>query len=342
MNYKALLLFVFLSGYGLAQTGGTTGYSFLNLPFNARIAGLGGSFITVRDSDPNLGVQNPALLNSEMNGHGSISQSLMAGGINSGQLNYARTFGSGVTGLAHFRYVSYGKLKRTDINGADLGTFSPGDFILGASAAKSINERMHIGATLNFIYSQMDQYVSFGNSLDLGGCYTDNDKRLVISGVVKNLGIQWKSYNGTRNDLPLEVQLGLSHKLAHAPFRFSILGQHLQRWDLSYNDPNAKPATDPLTGETIPVKKAGFAEKLARHFAFQMELLFGKRLHLRAGFDYQRRQELKVALRPGISGFNFGVGLYFKRFSVDYGMMSYSAAGMQHAITIGIPLRGNK
>lgn len=342
MNYKALLLFVILSGSCFAQTGGTTGYSFLNLPFNARIGGLGGSFITVRDSDPNLGIQNPALLNSEMNGAGSISQTLMAGGINTGQLNYAREFNGGITGLAHFRYVSYGKMNRTDINGANLGTFSPGDFILGASAAKSINERMHIGATLNFIYSQMDQYVSFGNSLDLGGCYSNEDKRLVISGVVKNLGIQWKGYNGTRSDLPLEIQMGISHKLAHAPFRFSILGQHLQRWDLSYNDPNAKPETDPLTGETIPVKKAGFGDKLARHFTYQLEMLFGKRLHLRTGFDYHRRQELKVASRPGMAGFSFGVGLYFKRFSVDYGLMSYSAAGMQHAITIGIPLKGAK
>lgn len=340
---KQVLPFVFVFSAFLAgaQTGGITGFNFLNLSYSARTAGLGGDFITARDKDVNLGIQNPALLNGQMHGHGSISQALMAGGINIGGLNYAHQFGK-LTGAAHFRYVSYGKMQRTDINGADLGTFSPGDFILGVSVGKSINERMHIGATLNTIYSQLDSYVAFGNSLDIGGCYTDDDKRLVISGVVRNLGIQWKGYNGTRSDLPLEIQLGISHKLRHAPFRFSLLGQHLQKWDLTYNDPNARDKIDPLTGEIIAVKKAGFVEKLSRHFVVQTELLLGQKLHLRVAFDYHRRQELKVVQRPGLAGFSFGVGMYFKRFSLDYGLLAYSVAGFQNHLTISIPLVKNR
>lgn len=340
---KLLFLYIIVhTGIGYCQIGGETGFSFLNLPYNARIAGLGGDFITARDKDLNLGLQNPALLNEAMHKQGSLNQGLFAGGINHGSLNYAHHFANKVTGAAHFRYVSYGKFARTDINGADLGSFSPGDFILGASAAKSINERMHIGATFNIIYSQLDNYISFGNSLDIGGCYTDEDKRLVISGVVKHLGIQWKGYNGTRSALPLEVQLGISHKLKHAPFRFSLLAHHLERWDLSYNDPSEKATTDPLTGELIPVSKAGFGEKLGRHFVLQTELLLGKKLHLRFGFDYNRRQELKVPNRPGISGFSFGAGLYFKRFTLDYGLLSYSAAGLQNMISLTLPLGKQK
>lgn len=342
MNKLLPFFFAFISCTVFGQIGGTTGFNFLNLPYNARVGGLGGDFITVRDNDVNLGIQNPALLNASMHKRASINQGLFAGGVNSGGLNYAYSFANKITGAAHFRYVSYGEMKRTDINGTDLGSFSPGDFILGASASKSINERMHIGATFNIIYSQLDNYVAFGNSLDIGGCYTDEDKRLVISGVVKHLGVQWKGYNGTRSPLPLEVQMGLSHKLAHAPFRFSLLGQHLEKWDLSYNDPNAVAKTDPLTGELIPVKKASFAEKLGRHFIFQVEILFGKKLHLRAGFDYNRRQELKLSQRPGVAGFSFGVGMYFKRFSLDYGLMSYSAAGMQNMLTLSLPLGKQK
>jgi hypothetical protein len=338
MNKLLPLLFALIVVPVFGQIGGTTGYNFLNLPFNARVGGLGGDFITIRDSDVNLGIQNPALLNSKMHKRGSFNQGLYAGGINNGGLNYAYSFSNQVTGAAHFRYVSYGKLARTDINGADLGTFSPGDFVLGASAGKSINERMHIGATFNIIYSQLDSYVSFGNSLDIGGCYTNEDKRLVLSGVIKHLGIQWKGYNGTRSALPLEVQLGVSHKLAHAPFRFSLLGQHLERWDLSYNDPNAKETTDPLTGEVIVAEKAGFAEKLGRHFIFQTEILFGSKLHLRIAFDYNRRQELKLDSRPGVAGFSFGAGLYFKRFTLDYGILCYSSAGVQNMLSLSMPL----
>lgn len=342
MKHALIISFAAVIGGVFGQTGGTTGFNFLNMPFNARVGALGGDFITIRDNDVNLGIQNPAMLNESMHGRGSLNQGLLASGINSGGLNYAHHFSGGITGAAHFRYVSYGKMARTDVNGTDLGSFSPGDFILGASAGKSINERLHIGATFNIIYSQLDQYVAFGNSLDIGGAYTDEDHNLVVSGVIKHLGIQWKDYNEDRDPLPLEVQLGLSHKLQHAPFRFSVLAQHLEKWDLTYNDPNATAKTDPLTGELIPVEKAGFGEKLARHFVFQTEILFGKKLHIRVAFDYQRRQELKVVQQPGIAGFSFGVGMYFKRFSLDYGLMSYSSAGFQNLLTISVPLRKEK
>ena len=338
MNKLLLFLSIVSTGFLSAQTGGTTGFNFLNLPFTGRVAGLGGTFITARDQDVNLGLQNPALLNSQMHKRVSLSQALMPAGITNGALNYGYHFKNNITGAAHFRYVSYGKMQRTDVNGADLGTFSPGDFVLGASAAKSINERMHIGATLNFIYSQLDSYVAFGNSLDIGGCYTDEDKRVVLSGAVRNLGIQWKGYNGTRSDMPLEIQMGVSHKLAHAPFRFSLLAQHLQQWDLTYNDPDAKDKIDPLTGDTTFVKRAKFGGKLARHLAIQTEILFGQKVHIRAAFDVQRRQELKVSQRAGIAGFSFGVGMYFKRFSLDYGLMAYSVAGYQNTLSISVPL----
>lgn len=342
MKHVFLITLFAVSGRLFGQTGGTTGFNFLNLSYNARAGALGGDFITVRDQDLNLGLLNPALLNASMDGIGSINQGLLAGGISVGSLNYAKQFKQDITGSAHLRYVAYGKMNRTDVNGTAIGSFSPGDFILGASAAKSINERMFIGATFNIIYSQMDQYIAFGNSIDVGGCYTDEDKNLVVSGVVKNLGIAWKDYHGSRDMLPLELQLGVSHKLHHAPFRFSIVGQQLQKWDLTYNDPNAKEKTDPLTGEIIPIEKANFAEKLARHFIFQTEILFGKKLHLRAALNYQRRQELKLTQRPGIAGFSFGAGLYFKRFTLDYGLICFSSAGFQNMLSISVPLSGKK
>jgi hypothetical protein len=332
-----LLVFLFLPFCYWGQTGGMNAFQNLNTCYNARNIGLGGDIITLRDGDLNLGLSNPAMLNSEMINKGTISQTLLSGGINTGGLTYCNKIGNTI-GLAHFRYINYGKMKRTDINGTDLGTFTPGDFIVGASALKKINERMFVGATFNFLYSQLDSYTTFGNSLDIGGTYLNPDKRLVFSGVIKNLGVQWKGYNHKRNPLPLEIQLGVSHKLEHAPFRFSFVAQNLQKWDLSYNDPSAKDKVDPLTGDTIFVKKAGVIEKIARHALIQTELLFGPKFHLRIGFDYQRRREMGLTNRPGLAGFSFGTGLYFKRFTLDYGWLIYSAAGYQHALSITIPI----
>lgn len=340
LNMKKLFSFIavgFVVTFSHAQTGGLNSFQNLNAFYHARTIGLGGDLIAVKDGDINLGLSNPALINAKMMGRGSINQSVLSGGANTGSIAYGKTIKNYYSSL-NFRYISYGKMTRTDINGTELGTFSPGDFIVGASAAKNINERLLIGATVNLLYSQLDNYTAFGTSLTVGGAYTNEKKRFVVAGVVRNLGVTIKSYTGVREPLPLSVEIGISKKLEHAPFRFSITGQHLQRWDLSYVDPNEKNEIDPLTGDTIFVQRASFAEKVARHLRFQTELLFGPKFHLRIGFDYQRRKELAATNRPGLAGFSFGTGMYFKRFTLDYGWLIYSAAGFQHAIAITIPL----
>ncbi len=332
---------VSVSCVSFAQTGGTTTFQSLNTFYTARQLGLSGNIINVRDNDINTVFSNPASLNEKMNRRGSLSQTLRAGSINSGAMGYSLRFGD-IQTMASFRYISYGTMQRTDVNGVDLGTFSPGDFILGVSASKLINERMSIGATLNTLYSQLDNYISVGNSIDIGGQYFNEEKRLVIGGAIKNLGVQWKGYTADNRDpLPLEVQLGVSHKLNHAPFRFHLTAQHLQQWDLSYVDPNAKDKVDALTGDTIKVQKAGFFEKAARHALIQTELLFGEKVHFRVGFDVQRRMELRVANRPGLAGFSFGAAFHLKRFSFEYGWMIYSAAGGQHGLTFSMPIGKN-
>lgn len=338
MKYKlGLILLIFLPFIAVAQTGGIHSFQNLNAQYNARTMGMGGDAITIYDNDLNLGLNNPALLNYQMHGRFGFNQSIMTSGVNTGALTYARKIGS-TMGMLHFRYSSYGKMKRTDIDGTNIGIFSPGDFILGASAQHAFNQRMSVGATLNILYSQLDSYTAFGTSLDIAGLYRDSARNLNVVGVIKNLGVQWKGYTKEKNPLPLEVQLGISHKLRHAPFRISLVAQHLQRWNLSYVDPNAKPKVDPLTGDTIKVKKSGFFDNLARHGKLQLEILIGKKIQLRTAFDYQRRKELAITGRGGLAGFSFGLGMMFKRFSIDYGWYVYSPAGGQHGLTLNFLL----
>lgn len=318
-----------------AQTGGNHTFALLDLPYSARAAALGTDFITVKDQDLNLAVSNPSLYNAKMSKSLGFNQALLAGGINYGMVSYARSFKNDFTGGATLRYVSYGKQDRRDETGASLGTFSPGEFILGAGVGKQLNPQISVGANVNLIYSQMESFSAFGASVDLAGTYELEKANLLVTALVKNAGYQFKSYtSGNRASLPAEFQMGIAHKLKHAPFRFSLLMHHLNTWDITYNDPNAKPTIDPLTSDTIPVKTAGFGQKLAHHFTYQAEILISKNLHFRTAFDYHRRQEMKVSARPGLSGFSFGVGMYFKRFSLDYGFTVFSAAGYSNMISL--------
>lgn len=332
---KKLIIFsVFFPFLSLGQTGGKSAYPFLNLTQNARAGGIGNDLITVYDDDINLGVLNPAVLNTTMSHSIAANQSLLAGGIYHGMFVYGHDIKNLGTGAIHLRYLSYGKMDRMDETGERLGSFTAGDFALGASLGRELNPHISIGGAFNFIWSQLETYSSFGISLDLAGTYKTLDKNTIISAVVRNIGTEIKPYRkGVRSPLPINVMLGISHKLNHAPFRFSIIYHHLNKWDLTYFDPNQKPKIDPLTGESMPLDGAKFIEKLGRHFIFQVESKIANVFSLRLGFDYNRRKEMLVANRPGIGGFSFGVGLSLKRFAVDYGFSAFSSAGYHNMIT---------
>lgn len=340
MKAKLLGTFFLISTLTYAQTGGNTSFQLLDLHFNARSLGLGGDFISVKDKDVNMGVANASLLNTQMNKDISFSSSLMAGGINYGNLSYGYELKDIAMMSSYIQYIAYGKFDRTAVNGTKEGTFSPFEMIAGSSIGRELNKRLSIGANLNILYSQLETYSSLGASVNISGTFHNEEKGVLVTVLAKNIGYQFKSYtsNKNRKPLPIDVQLATSYKLPHAPFRISVLVHHLNKWDLTYNDPTLVPSTDPLTGELVPVERASWFEKLGRHFTFQLETLIGKHFDLRVGFDYQRRKELALASRPGIAGLSFGAGLKLKKFSLDYGFMIYSRAGFNNMITFSTNL----
>lgn len=340
MKAKLLSIFFLLSSFVYAQTGGNTSFQLLGLHFNARSAGLGGNFISVKDKDVNMGVANASLLNEKMNKDISFSSSLLAGGINYGTLAYGYKLKDIAVMSSYIQYIAYGKFDRTAVNGEKEGTFSPFEMIGGTSIGRELNPRLSIGANVNFLYSQLETYSSIGASVNFSGTFYHEEKGVLVTVLAKNIGYQFKSYtsNKSRKPLPIDVQLATSYKLPKAPFRISVLVHHLNKWDLTYNDPTLKPTIDPLTGEIVPVERASWFEKLGRHFTFQLEALIGKHVDLRVGFDYQRRKELALAERPGIAGLSFGAGLKLRKFSLDYGFILYSRAGFNNMITFSTNL----
>ncbi|MBL1279324.1 MAG: type IX secretion system protein PorQ [Fluviicola sp.] len=339
MKTILLIFFASISLLLRSQTGGTTGFQLLDLSFNARSMALAGDFISVMDNDINMGVSNPSLLNPEMDKVISFNSAFQAGGINYGMLSYGKTTKNIGTLAGYIKYVNYGRMQRTNIAGINEGTFRPIELIVGGAIGKQINERLSLGANLNFLYSQLETYNAFGASVDFAGTYYNKDKEFLVTLLAKNVGYQFKSYvDGNRALLPTEIQMAVSYKLKHAPFRFSLLAHHLNKWDITYDDPNLQPTIDPLTGDTIPVKRAGFFEKLANHFTYQLEVIVTKNIDLRIGFDYYRRKELALEQRSGLAGFSFGAGFHFSKFSLDYGFVIYSRAGFNNVITLSTNL----
>ena len=72
-----------------AQVGGDHIYEFLNLSNSARVTGLGGNLITVKDDDVALAYSNPSLLNPEMHQALSFNYNFHLSDISNGYVGYA-------------------------------------------------------------------------------------------------------------------------------------------------------------------------------------------------------------------------------------------------------------
>lgn len=339
---KSLLLFFVSSIIATqlySQIGGNTGYSFLNLVSSARVGAVGGNMIAVKDNDLSLGMYNPSLLNKSMDQTFSLSYVNYFGDINFGFASYAKHIDSVATFAATFHYLSYGKFEERDNIGEKTGEFTLGDYVLTLGAAREIDSAFSIGANLKTIYSDYYLYNSFGMAVDLAGTYEFKKVGFTTALLIKNVGFQFKPYQqGNREKLPFEIQLALSQKLKHAPFRFSLAFENLQKRDLSYVDPTLKPTTDPATGEEIPVKLPGFGDKLMRHVVIGAELVT-KNFFIGLGYNYKRRKELRLQDRGGLSGLSFGLGMRIKKIQFSYALATYNQAGLSNHITVSFNLK---
>jgi hypothetical protein len=313
---------------------GLNSFAFLNTIYSSRSAGLGSNLITISDNDIGLSVENPSLLSSQHVRSLQINQAILPSGVQVGMLCYAFKSKHGIFSPV-IRFQNYGRFDGTDELGNATNSFSAIEYSLGMNYSRAVGKTIKIGAGINLIGSHMDVYSSLGVHGTMGATYSHPKQDLAASFIVKNIGFQLVPYENTdRAPLPVEVQSGISYKLNHAPFRISLLGHHLNHWKILYNDPNLQPTIDALSGDTIPVDRPGFGKNLASHFSYSLELLASDKLEFRTGFNYFRREQMKLLDRPGLSGFSFGIGIKLKKIKIDYGILVMSAAGSNHYLGI--------
>lgn len=337
MNKCLLITYLFVFSFCQisAQIGGENTYEFLNLPTSARSTALGGTQIAVQDSDGSLALENPALYNETMHNYLSFGTVAYFAGINHGHIAYSRHVDSVATFGVAAQYVSYGQFRHTNELGQDLGTFSGNEVAINFGGARKY-KRFSYGANLKIIASRLENYSSFGVAADLGASYFDEEKNLTFGFVIKNIGTQLTTYADLKEDLPFDVQFGVSKRLEHLPFRLSVIAHHLHRWDIRYNDPNAQAVS--IFEDQQAKEKRYFSDKLFRHLNFNGEFYLGKALTARIGYNHLRRQELSLSMRRTMGGFSFGLGLQIKRFQLNYGSAIYHAAGGTHHFSFAFKL----
>lgn len=332
MKLVAFLILLVVFNAQAQYTHGNASFNYLNQLNNARAAALGGRLYAINDKEIGLTLDQPALVDAQFAGQVHSSLGILPSGVRYGMLVGGLKTKFGVF-APYLRYMNYGNFTQTDANGVATGSFSALDYNIGSSYTYAPNPYFKIGAQVNLLGSQMERFSAYALSVNFSALLVHPNQQLIASVGLRNAGIVLKDYTpSATSSLPLDIYAAVSYKLAHAPFRFSMVGHTLNAPNNIWLDPNAKETYDPLTGDTIPIYAPNLGEKIANHLHFQLELVPKGAIQMRMGFDYNRRQQLKLNDFPGLAGFSFGARLHVKRFDLDYGIQFYSKAGSIQSI----------
>jgi hypothetical protein len=322
-NFSFVIFLISTMSFG--QVGGRAIYQFLDLGTSPRQAALGGKLITIYDSDVNQALFNPATINEKMDNHLSLNYGSLFGEVTYGTASYAYTFDRRTqTFHAGVNYVNYGSFEGFDENGLETASFTGSEIALSAGYAFNIPySDVYVGANAKLISSTLESYNSFGGAIDLGAIYIDDYNDINIALAIRNIGMQFTTYAGEKERLPLEIIAGISQQLENVPLRWHLTLENLQQWDVSFSNPAR--AQGNIDGGSTP-EKVGFVNNALRHVIVGAELFPEKAFNVRMGYNFRRGQELSIQERRTFSGISLGFGLRFNKIKFDYSYSRYTLA----------------
>ncbi|MDR4989140.1 MAG: type IX secretion system protein PorQ [Bacteroidales bacterium] len=337
-----LALMVLLTAHAMPQPQSGRVFEFLNLPGTARITALGGYAIPVPDNDLGMALVYPSLLSQDINNHLSLNFVDYFDDINYGLVAFSHYFNRLGQFSAALQYIDYGRFTEADETGYITGEFTAGEYSLQVGWGRPLSENFMIGSNLKMIYSSFYTYESTGMAADVSFAYINPEHQLVAAIVARNIGRQITYYHGgNREPLPFDLMLGVSKKLNNAPFQFSLVANNLHNFDLTYESPLLLPDhfSNGNDGRSVQQKVSDFGDNLMRHLTLGLEFIPSRNFSFRMGYNYRRRQEMKVDTRLSTVGFSWGFGIHISRFQLHYGRSNYHLAGTPNHISLSTSLQ---
>ncbi len=300
---------IFIAGLLTAQEG-TNVYTFLNIPVSARQAALGGDAVSIRDFDVSFVGVNPGLMNLEQDEMIAVNFANYLADSKYGTISYVRDLEEGHLIGFNARYMDYGKMPRTDESAEINGDFGAMDASLGLSYAYQFDEDFTIAGGANFVTSKIDNYTSMAVVGTAGITYHNEQSRETLALVFRNFGYQFKSFNGTRENVAFRVDLGYTKILDEFPLAFTITAHDLQKLNISQDfDNNGQPIN--------------WSRKIADHFSLGAELFPEQAFNIRFGYNVRRGNELAVLDQRSFTGLSAGFGIKISSFRFDYAHVRY-------------------
>ncbi|MEY2828203.1 MAG: hypothetical protein RIQ33_61 [Bacteroidota bacterium] len=331
-----------------AQTGAHSTFEFLRMPVSTKAVALGGYILTQQSNDVSLAAYTPSLLNDKMNRNFTLQHEILFAGIQHGQINYTKydskhdiTFSGGI------QYINYGNFKRADETGETHGNFGAEETALQFGFGKKLNPLFTYGVNAKLVASRLDDLLATGAAIDISATYADTAKKMAVTCLIKNAGLQLKNYypNNVYDEIsseafPTDLLVGFSKRLAHIPFAFHLTAHHLTQWNIRYDNPKDVVSSVVLNADTAQnsTPKKYTIDKLFRHLNFGGELFLGKSLSVQIGYNNLRRQELKTTTRNGLIGFSGGFHVKTKRFTIGYCRAWYYLPSASNSLSLSFRL----
>lgn len=353
-----LLLVLFASSlHAQYQGGGSSVFAFMDLPASARLNALGGSNVSIRDGELAMSMCNPALLGQltdkvlQLNYAYYLPGTMFASamyGHNFGRSSVERPYqGDGEPDKPNYfavgiHYLDYGRMAYADDYGNLMGgSFTAKDILIDAIYARQLGPMFTVGASLKPIISVYEGYTSFALGADVGAHFQLPDSTLQIGLTLQNIGWQLKGFyteegGQHREMLPLNLQLGLNYRFAHAPIRLSMTIHNMQRWKLGYEHLN--PGLDVLTGERVSTEIKWY-DMMFRHTIFAIDIVpKSERFYLTVSYNHRRRMEMNLKDQRSIAGFAFGAGVRIYKFRLAFALSQATKSNFTYQVGLSLDI----
>jgi hypothetical protein len=328
-------VFCFLVGVVNGQTlDGNSIYNFLGITMHSQTAAMGGRNVSLIGAGAGSVLENPALLRASDHQTFFSNFTFLAPAVTglhaSGAWHFDKigtTFGLSLT---HF---GYGEEPLTDPAGNVSGTFRAFDQTVALSASGKYDKRWFYGASLKFIHAAYGPWRSSGVALDFGLNYFKEESGFQWGIAAKNMGVQLKTFNGEQEDLPFDLVMGITQKMAKAPFSISITAQRLHDFDILYTDTLFNDENFGVSG------RVGWGKQALSHLIIGSNVYLGEKVILSGGFNFLRRNELAIRnISSGLTGFSYGIAMKHKKLCFQYSRSHNQRFITQQQISFAIGL----
>jgi hypothetical protein len=314
----ALLLLLACTGGPVAAQPGAdlTSFPVLRLEPSARSAALGGAFAAVADGDVNALFYNPAVPGPATSRRASFSYLNHLSDLNVGSVAYSRALPAlGTTVSGGLRFAHWGTFDGRDAFGTPTGDFGAGTAVLTLGAARAYGPRIRYGASLHLLHARIETASASALAADLGALYRLPRRQLALGVTLRHLGGTLDGFGAARKALPLDLQVGLSKRLAHLPLLLTAT---------AYD----------LTNLSEGLRGGGPVDHVLGHLTFGAELQPGDVLRVRVGYNHRRSRELALTDRFDFAGVGVGFGVTVGGLTVDYAYNSWSSLGGLHQFSL--------